>query len=128
MFLIYENGNIISIGCKNVPQMEQCVKRLKEHFLNIHVLRGNPLFIPKVQNLVAPMNLNQKVPLSILAIKYPSRCHYEPERFPGATITLSEPGVSSVWFNKGKVNIVGPKNMKQVHKAFLEVLEIFRSI
>jgi len=47
-----------------------------------------------------------------------SRCHYEPELFPGLIYKMEKPKVVLLIFTSGKINLAGAKTKLEIEDAF----------
>lgn len=72
----------------------------------------------KVVNIVANINFNKALDLVALTKQLPKSL-YEPERFPGLSVKLSD--ATCVLFYSGKCNILGAKEELDIAAALLEL-------
>jgi len=73
----------------------------------------------KVVNIVASVNFGQRLNLYTLQKALEQHCIYEPERFPGLSIKLSE--ATCVIFQSGKCNILRAKGELDIQATVLEL-------
>jgi transcription initiation factor TFIID TATA-box-binding protein len=121
MFLIFRTGKIVCTGCKTIKQSHRAFDVLFDELRASEcIIPDKSLWVVKIQNLVAAMDLGQPLLLSKLAEEHAEHFDYEPELFPGGKYTLAIPGgnITLKIFVSGKINITGAKNMKQIDLAF----------
>lgn len=53
-----------------------------------------------------------------------SRCHYEPELFPGLIYKMEKPKVVLLIFTSGKINLAGAKTKQQIEDAFQKIYPV----
>ncbi len=83
--------------------------------------------IPKIQNIVATLNLGTGIDLNEVAKVVP-KITYEPDQFPAAIIRMSESPVCLL-FGSGKIVIVGSKTenaLAEVAVRIGNILEPFK--
>ncbi len=80
----------------------------------------------KVENIVASLTLNVKVPLNKIVSKNDSM-EYEPEQFPGVIYRMTDPKAAALIFGSGKIVCTGAKSIDDVYEVIKKVLTIIRS-
>ena len=56
-----------------------------------------------------------------------SRCHYEPELFPGLIYKMKSPKVALLIFTSGKIVLAGAKCRKEVYTAYQKIYPVLFS-
>ena len=74
----------------------------------------------KIQNIVASTDVGFSIILESLKEqqKALSRCHYEPEIFPGLIFKMEGPKIVLLIFTSGKIVLAGAKDRVDIYKAF----------
>ncbi len=80
----------------------------------------------KVENIVASVTLNTKVPLNKIVSKMEGM-EYEPEQFPGVIYRMTEPKAAALIFGSGKIVCTGAKSIDDVKTVIKKVLGIIKS-
>ena len=82
----------------------------------------------KVINIVASTDVGFSIKLESLKEeqKSLSRCHYEPEIFPGLIFKMNEPKIVLLIFTSGKVVLAGGKNRTDIFKAYYKMYPVLR--
>jgi len=82
----------------------------------------------KVENIVASVNLAEKLDLDKINKEQPENVEYEPEQFPGLVYSLTEPKTATLLFRSGKANCTGAKSIEDVNRAIKELIERLKMI
>ncbi|MEN3052172.1 MAG: TATA-box-binding protein, partial [Candidatus Methanosuratincola petrocarbonis] len=77
----------------------------------------------KVENIVASVNLADKLDLDKINREAPENVEYEPEQFPGLVFRISDPKTATLLFRSGKANCTGAKSVEDVHIAVKKLIE-----
>jgi TATA-box binding protein (TBP) (component of TFIID and TFIIIB) len=80
--------------------------------------------MPKIQNIVATLNVQNKIDLKYVSMVIPEII-YEPEQFPAAIFRTSEGPVCLI-FSTGKVVIVGSKSERQLTNCVRNLVKILK--
>jgi len=67
----------------------------------------------KIENIVVSGSFNQEIPLKQLVSNL-NGVEYEPERFPGAVLRLTEPKLSVLLFKSGSIVMTGLKSTRDI--------------
>ena len=80
----------------------------------------------KVQNIVASTDVGFSIKLESLKElqKTFSRCHYEPELFPGLIYKMEIPKVVLLIFTSGKIVLAGAKTRNDIYKAYYNIYPV----
>ena len=80
----------------------------------------------KTQNIVASCDMRFSIKLEALLeeLQKYSRCHYEPELFPGLIYKMEKPKVVLLIFTSGKINLAGAKTKQQIEDAFQKIYPV----
>lgn len=108
---VFTSGKLISTGAKNVKKSIEQLQKTMELLATNGFIRAVKLE-PKVQNIVAILNLQNKIDLNSLSLVFPHSI-FEPEQFPGL-IHRAENGTTSLIFASGKIIIAGAKSEAQL--------------
>lgn len=108
---VFFSGKMISTGAKSIQHSNKQLNRalivlVKNKFVTRIKL------IPKVQNIVALVDVERKIDLIRLAT-HVTPITYEPDQFAGAIFRTSEGPVGLI-FSSGKIVIVGSKSERQL--------------
>ena len=76
----------------------------------------------RVENVVASVNLNQRVDLEDVVKAFPS-VKYQPETFPGVVFRLKRPKTATLIFRSGRMVCTGAKSERGAVRAVLKVVE-----
>jgi len=76
----------------------------------------------KVENIVASVNLADKLDLDKINREAPENVEYEPEQFPGLVFRISEPKTATLLFRSGRANCTGAKSVEDVHTAVKKLI------
>jgi len=122
---IFASGKLISIGTKKekdaIDDLEYVVRRLKR----ADIIKRVDIKI-KIQNLVAMVNFNNPINLTMLANDIPDVV-FEPEQFPGAIYHLDTSlGVTVLIFSSGKLVLLGMKSSKLINQLVKHVVKLIR--
>lgn len=83
--------------------------------------------IPKIQNVVATINLGCK--LNLKEISFRARnSEYNPKRFQAVIMRIREPKTTALVFSSGKVVVTGGKGEAQVHLAARKYARIIEKL
>ena len=114
---------MISTGAKSlVESIEQLDKTMKL-MVNFKFVKA-VLLMPKIQNIVATLNVQNKIDLKYVSMVIPEII-YEPEQFPAAIFRTSEGPVCLI-FSTGKVVIVGSKSERQLTNCVRNLVKILK--
>ncbi len=84
-----------------------------------------------IQNVVASVNLFTTINLTDvfqhLIDEDDLEVSYDPEKFPGLIMKLTQRRISTLVFSSGKLVITGAKSTMMVHEALKEIIKILRS-
>lgn len=110
--LVYETGKAICSGAESVKDALESGKIL------IKMLRraGIPADLsepPVVNNIVAVGSYERSIDLEALAMSLEG-VEYEPEQFPGASMSIENPRTTFLIFPTGKIVSLGCKNEQEV--------------
>lgn len=120
--LIFSSGNIVCTGAKNLQEVDDSIKKIKEYLAKLDI---NITIEPKItiQNMVASGSINMDLNLNMLAMKL-SNTEYEPEQFPGLVYKINgKTSATFLLFSNGKIVCTGTKSEEQVHDAIDELNE-----
>ena len=80
----------------------------------------------KIQNIVASNDVGFSIKLESLKEYHEkfSRCHYEPELFPGLIYKMEVPRVVLLIFTSGKIVLAGAKSRQEIYKAYFNIYPI----
>lgn len=92
--------------------------------VNVNLARPAQL-MPKVQNIVATSEVENKIDLVNMSLNIP-KITYEPDQFPGAVVRTSEGPVCLV-FSTRKVVIVGSKSERQMLDCINDLTKILEA-
>lgn len=106
---VFFSGKMISLGGRSVKESISQLQHAMELLVSHNFVKRVTLE-PKVQNIVATMDIGHKLDINQLALAPEST--YEPEQFPGLIYRTHE-AVCTV-FSSGKLIITGAKSEKQV--------------
>jgi TATA binding protein of transcription factor TFIID len=82
----------------------------------------------KVENIVASVNLAERLDLDKINKEQPENVEYEPEQFPGLVYRLSEPKTATLLFRSGKANCTGAKSVEDVELAIRRLIKRLEKI
>jgi TATA-box binding protein (TBP) (component of TFIID and TFIIIB) len=120
---IFISGKMISTGAHSVKasinQLEMAMILLvKNDFIKKVKLK------PKIENIVATLNLNTRIDLNEVAKVVP-KITYEPDQFPAAIIRMAE-GPVCLLFVSGKIVIVGSKSEKALAEVEVKIENLLK--
>lgn len=80
----------------------------------------------KIQNIVASSDVGFSIKLESLQEEHKkfSRCHYEPELFPGLIYKLESPKVVLLIFTSGKIVLAGAKTRQEIYSAYQKIYPV----
>ena len=80
----------------------------------------------KIQNIVASCDVGFSIKLEALKETQEkfSRCHYEPELFPGLIYKMENPKVVLLIFTSGKIVLAGAKSRQQIYQAYTKIYPV----
>ncbi len=81
----------------------------------------------RVENIVASVTLNTKIPLNKIVSKMEGM-EYEPEQFPGVVYRMTEPKAAALIFGSGKIVCTGARSIDDVQTVIKKILTIIRGI
>jgi transcription initiation factor TFIID TATA-box-binding protein len=83
----------------------------------------------KIQNVVASVNLKNKIRLEEVASKLPAetQVNYIPEQFPGLVIKIKDPKITCLVFRSGKMVVTGAKNISIIKEGVKAVIELLNT-
>jgi transcription initiation factor TFIID TATA-box-binding protein len=108
---VFLSGKMISTGAKTISESINQLQRAMAILVYNKYISPVKL-VPKVQNIVATVNLGNGIDINKLAEELP-RITFEPEQFP-AIIFRTIQGPVCLIFSSGKLVIVGSKSEKQI--------------
>lgn len=76
----------------------------------------------KIQNVVSSADINQRLDLHEIAKKI-KESRYEPDKFPGLVLKLSEPKAALLLFSSGKFVCTGTKSVEESARAIYKAIE-----
>jgi transcription initiation factor TFIID TATA-box-binding protein len=119
-FLIFRQGKIVCTGLKSFDKIKEVYEtlfnKLKEIYPDLKIKKDI-----SISNIVASGKFEKPIDLYKLA-EYEDNVIYEPEIFPGATITFGD--IKAMITRHGIVNFVGAKNEEQIKEIAKKVYEI----
>jgi transcription initiation factor TFIID TATA-box-binding protein len=120
--LIFSTGKIVITGAKSeragmtaAKIFEKTVQKVMEEDEEKPALSGF-----KIQNIVASSDVGFSIKLESLQEEHKkfSRCHYEPELFPGLIYKMESPKVVLLIFTSGKIVLAGAKTRQEIYLAY----------
>jgi transcription initiation factor TFIID TATA-box-binding protein len=80
----------------------------------------------KIQNIVASSDVGFSIKLESLQEEHKkfSRCHYEPELFPGLIYKMENPKVVLLIFTSGKIVLAGAKTRQEIYLAYQKIYPV----
>ena len=115
---IFSSGKMISIGGNSVKKAKDQLNHAKFFLVKEHMIQDTKL-IPKVQNIVATIDLGKKLLLEKISSNI-SSANYDPQIFPGI-ILKSLNSCTFLIFASGKIVLTGAKSIKEVSKSLFEL-------
>lgn len=119
--LIFSTGKIVITGAKSERASMTAAKIFEKAVMKVQGSEegdqsnsesGNPCLSNfKIQNIVASSDVGFSIKLESLQEEHKkfSRCHYEPELFPGLIYKMESPKVVLLIFTSGKIVLAGAK-------------------
>lgn len=122
---LFPSGKMISVGTTSEKESFYELEYVKNFLIKKKMIE--PIHLqPKIQNIVATVDLGNSVKLEELSISF--RMIYEPEQFPAGILKIKEPYQATILiFHSGKAVITGVKNSKQVNSVAQKLEKIMRS-
>ena len=117
---VFPSGKMISLGGKSVKKSIEQLNHAKLFLVRENMIYDTRL-IPKIQNIVATVDVGQKLPIENLSLKIPGAI-YEPETFPGL-ILKGLHSCNFLIFASGKIVTTGTKSIKETSSSLFELLE-----
>ena len=79
-----------------------------------------------IRNIVASCDVGFSIKLEALKETQEkfSRCHYEPELFPGLIYKMENPKVVLLIFTSGKIVLAGAKKRQDIHNAYQNIYPV----
>jgi len=122
---IFPSGKMISAGGKSVQKAKNQLNHAKLFLVQKNMINDTKL-IPKIHNIVATVDLQQKLPIDKFSSSI-SGAVYDPEIFPGLILK----GMNSctfLIFASGKIVCTGGKSTTEIRKSFFELIQRLNSI
>jgi transcription initiation factor TFIID TATA-box-binding protein len=120
---VFLSGKMISIGAESIIESIQQLKKVMELLVDNNFIESVRL-APKIQNIVATMNLGNKIDLNRIAMEV-AKITFEPDQFPGAILRMME-GPVCLLFASGKIVIAGSKSEVDIKNAVVNLEEIMK--
>jgi len=117
---IFPSGKMISIGGKSIKKAIEQLNQAKFYLVQEKMIRDTKI-VPVIQNVVATIDVGQKLPIEKLSSKIPGSI-YEPETFPGI-ILKGMHSYNFLIFASGKIVITGAKSLEEVYSSSFELLQ-----
>lgn len=108
---VFTTGKLISTGAKSVRKSKEQLRKTMQLLASNGFVQEVKLE-PKVQNVVATLDVQTKIDLNSLALVVP-RAIFEPEQFPGLIHKVGN-GTTALIFSSGKIVIAGAKSEDQL--------------
>ena len=117
---IFASGKMISIGGKSIKMAIDQLNQAK-FFLVKEKMINEMQIIPKIQNIVATIDVGQLLPIKKLASKLPGAV-YDPDTFAGLILMGLESNTFLI-FASGKIVSTGCKSSEEVSRTSFELLQ-----
>ena len=80
----------------------------------------------RLRNIVASTDVGFSIKLEELKEEQKtfSRCHYEPELFPGLIYKMMNPRVVLLIFTSGKIVLAGAKTREEIYAAYYKIYPV----
>lgn len=111
---VFASGKLISVGAKSVRKSIEQLHKTRQLLIRNGFIKRVELE-PKVQNVVATLDLKSKIDLNSFSLAIP-RSIFEPEQFPGLIHKVGN-GVTALIFSSGKIVIAGAKSENQLNET-----------
>ncbi len=118
---VFLSGKMISVGAKSAIKAKRQLERAMELMVNAKLVKPVRLK-PKIQNMVATLDVGYPLDLNQLATKLPATI-YEPEQFP-SLIHQTTIGPTLLIFSSGKIVVAGAKKEKEIDQIASTLKEI----
>lgn len=117
---LFPSGKMIGVGENSEDGACHQLEFVKDTLVREGIIEPVTLS-PKIQNIVATVDLGRRVDLEGLVAEFD--LDFEPEQFPGAIMRLRESCVATVLiFSSGKAVITGAKTYDEIAKATKELM------
>jgi len=117
---IFPSGKMISVGGKSVSRAIEQLNHAKFYLVQQNMIKDTKI-VPVIQNVVATIDVDQKLPIGKLSTKIPGSI-YDPETFPGI-ILKGLHSCNFLIFASGKIVITGAKSLEEVSSSSFELLQ-----
>jgi len=117
---VFPSGKMISVGGKSVKKAIEQLNQAKFFLVRENMIQDTVL-IPKIQNIVATIDLKQKIPVDNLSLQIAGAV-YDPETFPGL-ILKGLFNCNFLIFASGKIVITGAKSIEDTTSSLFELLQ-----
>ena len=117
---IFPSGKMISVGGKSIKKSIDQLNHAKFYLVRENMINDTKLK-PITQNIVATVDVGQKLSLARLSSKIP-RAIYNPKIFPGMILK----GLNScnfLIFASGKIVMTGAKSLEEVNRSIFELFQ-----
>jgi len=117
---IFPSGKMISLGGKSLKKAKEQLNQAKFFLVKENMIKDTRLF-PKIQNIVATLDIKQKIPIEDISSKIAGAI-YDPETFPGM-ILKGLHSCNFLIFASGKIVITGAKSIEETTRSLFELLQ-----
>ena len=117
---VYPSGKMISVGGKSISRAKKQLEHAKFFLIRENMIQDITL-TPKIQNIVATLDIKQKIPIDDISSKIAGAI-YDPETFPGL-ILKGLHSCSFLIFASGKIVITGAKSIEETTRSLFELLQ-----
>jgi len=125
MVSVFTSGKMICVGTKSKKEAIDALEYVKEFLVKKRFVSPTKLK-PKIRNIVAIVNFEEKIDLEELVKK--CKMIYEPEQFPGGIIKISDPYEATILlFASGKAVVTGFKAPNQINSIIQEIIMMKRT-
>jgi transcription initiation factor TFIID TATA-box-binding protein len=121
---VFLSGKMISTGAKSVQGSVIQLKKAMNLLAKERIVKKIKL-IPKIQNIVATLNIGSRIDLNEVVAHVPE-ITFEPDQFPGAILRTRE-GPVCLLFSSGKIVIAGSKSVDDVRNVVSNLEKILKS-
>lgn len=129
--LIFSTGKIVITGAKSERASMTAAKifeRTVQKVMGGEENDENKVSLSnfKIQNIVASSDVGFSIKLESLQEEHKkfSRCHYEPELFPGLIYKMESPKVVLLIFTSGKIVLAGAKTRQEIYLAYQKIYPV----